>query len=170
MRRHGFHKFLRMCGKREKERERLFIISTVPRYSLYRRSPRTRGMDGLPSAESDEGPGGKRGREGGLWNGWVRKEDRPVSSKGPRREHERGETRGSHEGTRRSVHYRADRSAVGLAHYNFYDWSFGPLGALTQMPTCKGRITHRHGSISAEVSVAVLNPANRRRYIGERVN
>jgi len=39
---------------------------------------------------------------------------------------------------------------IGLAHYKFYDWSFGPPGALTRMPTCKGRITvsERDGSLS----------------------
>lgn len=106
-------------------------------------------MDGLPSAESVQGPGqageGKRQRDGRK-----RKESLDWNLDESTRADEET-TRGHEEG----AHYRADRSAVGLAHYNFYDWSFGPHGALTRMPTCKGRITvTAETGLSAEVSVA----------------
>lgn len=133
------------------ERERLFIISTVLGYSLYRRSPWSRGMDGLPSAESGEEPGQAGEGRNSVTGGKGRRTDRRA------RRNLDESTRGDEETTRgrRSAHYRADRSAVGLAHYNFYDWSFGPLGALTRMPTCKGRITvTAETGLSAKVFVA----------------
>lgn len=93
---------------------------------------------------------GKRGREGDSeMRGRGRRTDRRVRGNLDESTREDEETTRRHE----EEHYRADRSAVGLAHYNFYDWSFGPLGALTRMPTCKGRITAETG-LSAEVSVA----------------
>lgn len=92
----------------------------------------------------------KRGREGTV-GGRKKDRDPETSSKGSRREHERG--RRNDEETRREARTKGrDRSAVGLAHYKFYDWSFGPPEALTRMPTCKGRITvTAETGLSAEV-------------------
>lgn len=51
---------------------------------------------------------------------------------------------------------------MDLAHYKFYDWSFGPPEALTRMPTCKGRITvMAETGLSAEVFVAFKSATRR---------
>jgi len=77
------------------ERQRLFIISTVPGYSLYRRNPRTRGMDGLPSAESGERAKVSGGREGDSgMRGKGRRTDRRARRNTSTRARERMKKRG----------------------------------------------------------------------------
>lgn len=95
--------------------------------------------------------------------GWIRgerrarrKEDRPIGElEGTPSMRRDGETT---EKMRRSARARCrmDRPTVDLAHYNFYDWSFGWPGALTRMPTCKGHIiVTTETGLSAEVSVVL---------------
>lgn len=146
MRRHGFHKFLRMCGERA-----LFHYLDCTRVQFVSKK----------SADERDGwiaigrtRGSKRGREGSVGREEEEEREREKGRLESSKDHDERRRRND-EGTRRSAHYRAGRSAVGLAHYNFYDWSFGSLGALTRMPTCKGRITvTAETGLSAKVSVA----------------